>query len=483
MSKFNKENSMKTVNKSGHEAYSMCDKERLVTQVLCTFFNEEKFYGDTSKEIVATAEKLAKTDPKFISNLAIYARKEYHLRSVAHVLTCIVAKTVESKPYIKRTVTGVVERADDLNEILACYLSMYGKPIPNGLKKALATNLKRFNEFQLSKYNGGEKAVKFKDILKLTHVKPDNAEQEKLFNKVLNDNLETAVRWETELSTKGNTKEVWEELIEKNQVGYMAALRNLRNILNAQPSNIQKIYDKLTNKFEVLRSKQLPFRFSSAYKEIKDLPKTTNKVLDVLEKAIEHSVSNMPRLSGKTVIAFDVSGSMDSSVSSKSKVRCCDISSLLAVLSTKICDEYMVFSFDTKLYKTNIGTNAPILEEANKLARCYGGTSLELPLQYMINNNIVADRLILISDNVINSEWSGGYKQTCQALADKYRKTVNKNLWVHAIDLQGYGTQQFMGGKTNIIAGWSEKVLEFIKLAEDGIDTQVKRIENYGGND
>ena len=50
---------------------------------------------------------------------------------------------------------------------------MYGKPIPNGLKKALGANLKRFNEFALSKYNGGDKAVKFKDILKLTHESPE----------------------------------------------------------------------------------------------------------------------------------------------------------------------------------------------------------------------------------------------------------------------------------------------------------------------
>lgn len=30
-----------------------------------------------------------------------------------------------------------------------------------------------------------------------------------------------------------------------------------------------------------------------------------------------------------------------------------------------------------------------------------------------------------------------------------------------------------------IIAGWSEKLLAFIDLAEKGIDTQVKAIENY----
>jgi hypothetical protein len=45
--------------------------------------------------------------------------------------------------------------------------------------------------------------------------------------------------------------------------------------------------------------------------------------------------------------------------------------------------------------------------------------------------------------------------------------------------LQGYGTQQFCGSKTNIIAGWSEKVLEFIDIVEKGMDGQVKAIEKY----
>jgi hypothetical protein len=45
--------------------------------------------------------------------------------------------------------------------------------------------------------------------------------------------------------------------------------------------------------------------------------------------------------------------------------------------------------------------------------------------------------------------------------------------------LAGYGTQQFFGGKTNIIAGWSEKILDFILLAEEGTGSLIKRIERY----
>lgn len=477
MSKFNQTNTIKTTNKSGHVAYSMGDKEKLVTQVLTSFFNEQKYYGDTSNELVKLAEKVATHDPQFVSNLARYVRKEIHLRSIAHVLTCIVANVVESKPFIADTVIDIVERADDITEILACYILMYGKPIPNGLKKALGRALTRFNEFQISKYNGGNKIVKFKDVLKLTHIKPNTKEQEELFNKIMNDNLMTATRWETELSAKGNNKETWESLIENNQLGYMAMLRNLRNIINAKPNNIQKVYDKLENKEEVKRSKQLPFRYLSAYKEIKDF--ATNKPLDVLENAIEHSIENLPKLKGKTVIAIDVSGSMSDRISARSEITCDEIACLLGVLATKICEEYEVITFNTRLFHETFSSRAGIIEATYNITRHGGGTDLGLPLEYMLNGKVNADRLIILSDNEINS-WRG-YEETCQTFADEYRRTINKDLWVHAIDLQGYGTQQFIGKNTNIIAGWSERVLEFIDLAEKGIDTQVKHIENYKG--
>lgn len=476
MSKFNQTKTMKTVNKSGHAAYSMADKNKLVTMVLTTFFNEKKYYGDNSSELVQLAEKVASNDPRFVSNLAMYARKEMHLRSVSHVLTSIVAHTVESKPFIKDTVEGVVERADDITEIMACYLSMYGKPIPNGLKKGLGNAMKRFNAFAFSKYNGGNKDVKFKDILRICHPKPETQFQLACFNDILNDTLPVAKRWETELSARGNTKKVWEELIEENRIGYMAALRNLRNMINVGPANIQKIYDKLSNKEEVLKSKQLPFRFLSAYK---NLPSgATSKVRDVLEDACEYSIENLPKIPGKTVIAIDVSGSMNWSFSNKSDTTCVQLALMLGLMANKLCEEAIVYTFDTHLKEINVSHRSGIIETAINSLCFGGGTNLTLPLYKMITDNIHADRLIILSDNEINSSW-GGYKKACQSLADEYRKKVNPDLWVHAIDLQGYGTQQFIGDKTNIIAGWSERVLEFITLAEQGVDSQVERIENY----
>lgn len=477
MSKFNETKTRKTVNKRGHAAYSMADKDKLVTMVLTTFFNEKKFYGDNSNELVELAKLVAVKDPQFVANLAVYARKEMHLRSVSHVLASIVARVPESKPYIAYTIKGVVERADDITEILACYISMFGKPIPNGLKKALGKAMNKFNALNFSKYNGGNKSIKFRDVLRICHPKAYSARQNHTFKMILDDDLPVAKRWETELSARGNTKEVWEELIEENKIGYMAALRNLRNMLNVGPSNIQKIYDKLSNKEEVLSSKQLPFRFLSAYMNLPG--NATSKVRDVLEDACEYSIENLPKLPGKTVIAIDVSGSMGWNISSKSDIRCENIAMLLGLMANKMCEEAIVYTFDTNLRELAVSHRSGILQTSVDHSACGGGTNLKLPIERMIYDKIEADRLIMLSDNEINCEWRGDFKKTCQPLVNMYRREINPDLWVHAIDLQGYGTQQFIGDKTNIIAGWSERVLEFISLAERGIHSQVDKIQNY----
>ena len=480
MSKFNTTNTRKTVNRSGHAAYSMADKEKLVSMVLTTFFNEKKFYGDNSKELAELAESIAQTDPRFVANLAVYARKEMHLRSVSHVLTCIVAHTVASKPFIHYTVDGVVERADDMTEILACYISMFGKPVPNGLKKALGDAMNRTNEFTFSKYNTPGKVVSFKDVLRICHPKPATDKASKVFNEILTDTLPIAKRWETELSARGNNKEVWEDLIAENRLGYMAMLRNLRNIINAGPDNIDKVYEKLSNRDEVLKSKQLPFRFLSAYN---NLPTgATSRVRDVLEDACEYSIANLPKIPGKTVIAIDVSGSMNLNISNKSDTTCGEIAVLLGLMASKLCEEYIVYLFDTDLKLMNVSHRSGILQTACNYNILGRGTDLTLSIRRMINSGIYADRLIMLSDNEINSSWSG-FDKTCQSYVDQYRNQVNPDLWVHAIDLQGYGTKQFIGDKTNIIAGWSERVLEFITLVEQGMASQVASIEKYNPDD
>jgi 60 kDa SS-A/Ro ribonucleoprotein len=485
MSKFNQvaANRNLTVNSDGAVAYKMGDKEKLITQVLTSLFNETKFYGDNSEDILQTVKSVIGHDAKFVANLCIYARNEMHLRTISHVLVRELARHEKGKQYVRKVLNKIVERADDMTEILAYYLKTNeGKPLSNPIKKGLSDTFKRFDEYQLAKYNR-DNAVKLKDILCLARPRPENKEQEELWKRVLEGRLTVPVTWETELSTKGNSKEVWETLIAENKLGYMAMMRNLRNIINSKANNIDKVYDFLTNEERVLKNKQLPFRYYAAYRILKDENIGTSKVYDALEKAIKISTNNVNRLGGKTFISADVSGSMTSNkISAKSDTTCGEIAALMMAIANYICEETITTTFDSRLYSCNLPTTNGIISNANSVKMNGGSTDITLPLVYLLQKEIFVDRIIILSDNVINSDFSRrGYRGNtcCQDLVEKYRQFVNPNVWVHAIDIMGYGTQQFMGKNVNVIAGWSEKILDFIHTTEQGIETLEQKISGY----
>lgn len=491
MAKFNssKKEANLTLNNEGQVAFKLKDKEKLASMVLTSLFNENKFYGDNSKELATLAKKLiAEGQGRFVANLAVFARNEMNLRSVSHVLCALLANDEKGKEFVKYAVLGVCRRADDITEILSYYINTFGKPIPNSLKKALAQAMNNFDEYQFGKYNNSSKELSFKDVLRLTHAKAKDEEHNEIFKKIVADSLATPYTWETELSAKGNTKQVWEELIDSGKVGTMALLRNLNNILNAGPSNIAKVYKALTDKNAILKSKIMPFRFYSAYKKVAKNPNCTSKVLEVLEDAIEISTQNIEKLQGKTLIAIDVSGSMTARISSRSEMTPAEIATLLASMANYICEESIVVSFDTKLYVNTFSKKAGIIANALSIDVNGGGTAVGLPIAYILDNKIKVDRIILLSDYEVNRQMTRVVKiqgkdtfveMSCSQLLDEYMKKVNPDVQFHGIDLIGYGTQQFKGKNVNILAGWSEKIFDVINLSEQGFGNLVKIIENY----
>lgn len=474
MAKFNSTASTRTVNHERHSAYAMQPRIKLITQVLTSFINEQKFYCDNTREMKELIPNVIRQDPQFVSNLAVFARRVFHMRSVSHVLTGFLANVPEGKPYVGRTVEGVTLRGDDATEILSFYLSEFGKPIPNSLRRALKDVFATFDAYTLAKYKGEGHTVKMRDLLRICRPHPDTPEQSAMWKQLLDGTLPPAYTWESELSAHGNNKETWEELIDSGRCGYMGLLRNLRNIINVNPDNLDKVLEKLSDPEAVRNSRQLPFRFLSAYKNLS--ANAGKKVADALEDAVAASCENVPKLPGRTVIAVDVSGSMSLNVSAKSEIRCCEIGTMLGMIANRICDDAIFYTFNNRISRKQI-PSAGILYSTVHEAMASGGTDMYLPFKQMLTDKIRCDRIIIISDNECNSP--SCYRTPVQTLADQYRKESGNDIWVHAIDLAGYGTQQFSGPKTNIIAGWSEKVFDFILLAEQGKDRLEKTISEY----
>ena len=81
-----------------------------------------------------------------------------------------------------------MKRADDLTELVALYWKFNpGKPLTKQMKIGLGRALLRFDAYGLAKYNR-DGAVKLRDILFLTHAKPEGETQEVLFKKQLAEN-------------------------------------------------------------------------------------------------------------------------------------------------------------------------------------------------------------------------------------------------------------------------------------------------------
>lgn len=105
---------------------------------------------------------------------------------------------------------------------------------------------------------------------------------------------------------------------------------------------------------------------------------------------------------------------------------------------------------------------------------------MEAGFNRLLRSGFDADRVIVLSDNEVNGSWGWwrhDNKKVIQSKMDEYRKKVGHDVWCHAIDLQGYGTSQFIGKHTNIMAGWSESILRFISMAEQGFGGIVSDID------
>lgn len=474
MSKFNAQKNMRTVNNCGHAAYAMPEKQKLVTQVLTSFFNEEKFYGDNTADMVTTIKAVVEQDPEFVAKLAVFARREFNMRSVSHVLAAYLTHEPEGKRYARKVVNRICVRGDDATEIMSFYLSTFGKPIPNSLRRGLKDVLERFDIYTLAKYKGTGKSVKMRDLVALCRPAPKSYVAALAFKSLLEGTMDPPYTWEVELSRYGNNAETWERLIASKKVGHMAILRNLRNIIKAKPSNLDDALVWMTDPAAVMRSKQLPFRFLSAYKAVSDVG--TSRIFRILEQACMSSLENMSHLPGTTAIFLDVSGSMSSTVSEKSQIRCCEIGALIGLMANRICDDSVFYTFNNSASKKQFSGDEPLLKTTTEF-RCGGGTNMAAPFEMLKSSGLKVDRVIVISDNECNS--SAWWSKPVQAVADDYRRATGSNCWVHAIDLMGYGTQQFAGPNTNIIAGWSEKVFDFIRLAEQGEGSLESAIQNY----
>lgn len=479
------------LNHEGGEAFALTPELELYTAVVTASLSN-KFYETATERIDRIALLVGKCDARFVAQLAIYARQKMNLRSVPLLLVVELAKVHSGDDLVSRTVEQVVMRADEIMELLVCYqwrnpspsrkkLGRLSHQIQVGLQRAF----NRFDEYQFAKYDRDGLEVKLRDALFLVHPKAKDDEQQALFDKIVARTLATPYTWETELSALGQqtfatdeekqkaVSAKWEELISSGRLGYMALLRNLRNFLNANVSNdkLTEVASRLSDEREVLRSKQFPFRFLSAYRELRD---TANGqaplLLDALEKAIRSSARNIEGFDDTTrvLLACDVSGSMQQPISRKSSVMPYDIGLVLSMLLKNRCKNVVSGIFGDTWKVINL-PSAGILSNVDAMYQREGevgySTNGYKVIEYLRKNRIIMDKVMLFTDcQMWNSGWGN---KTIRKEWDSY-KQIAPEARLYLFDLAGYGATplDIVRGDVFLIAGWSDRIFEILTAIE-----------------
>jgi len=478
-------------NYEGAKAFTMTPAEELYSAVVTTGLSGTS-YEKGNDRLERIQSLIKKNDPEFVAKLAVYARKDMYLRSIPLMLTAELAKQVSGTDLVSKTVDGVVQRADEITELLAYYQTTNERTemkklnrLSKQIQKGLAKSFNKFDEYQFAKYNR-KAEVTFKDALFLVHPKAKDENQQAVFNKIVGDTLETPYTWEVELSVLGQTKfadeaekklafkNKWEELIFSNKLGYMATLRNLRNILESKVSSdaMFKLCSHLSNEKAVINSKQLPFRFLTAYRELKAMKSSyLSSVLEALEDAVMISAKNIKGFGFDTsvVIAADVSGSMRQPVSPKSKVLLYDIGLLMSMILQSQCKNVITGMFGDSWKRIPMPKNG-ILRNVNEFYKREGevgySTNGYLVIEDLIRNREKTDKVMLFTDTQL---WnSKGTRHSFEDSWDHY-KQIAPDAKLYIFDLAGYGKQPLDIRKNDVylIAGWSDKVFDVLNALED----------------
>ncbi len=421
-------------------------EQALRRSVLSCMLWESEFYEDGVEIAGRIHELVPQVAAERVAALAGEARERMKLRHAPLLLVREMARHATHRGLVAETLTRVIQRADELSEFVAIYWAGGRQPLSAQVKKGLAAAFPKFDEYALAKYDRAG-AVRLRDVLFLSHAKPNDAAQAELWKRLAANELSTPDTWEVALSATGqedgtDKRAVWERLLAERKLGALALLRNLRNMDAAGVSEELVLAALVAMKTE----RVLPFRFLAAARVA---PKWEQALEAAMFRALEgRTQTGSAHLAGHTVLLVDVSGSMEATLSRRSDMHRADAAYGLAILLREIAEKATIYTFsdEARLVPARRGM---ALRDALDKSQPHGATCLGAALKKVetdLRNGY--DRLVVITD-----EQSHDRVPAPRGRGYVINVASNRN---------GVGY-----GEWNHIDGWSEAVVEYIAALEN----------------
>ena len=509
-------------NRQGCAAYSLSDELRLIS-MLNTIKLEPQFYrseNQTMKELRDLIERIGLKDPYFVAQAIVYSRcLGEGMRSVNHLAAALLAPFISGKEYAKRFYDlwdkkekkgGCIYRVDDMSEIKDVYAALNKSTLSNSMKKGFAAVLEALDTYQLAKYK--DTVI---DMANLTHPKSALSKAEivvdgkkmKVIDALMKGITVSADTWEVANSEAGqevakavkagkltkaeaeatlaNAKnDNWEAMLTEGRLGILAAIRNIRSMLNSPRKEVVDALCKLVSNGQAIRNgKIMPYQIDYAYEVVKkEFSNSTDgrRVMEALLKGYEYAVPNLAEaLPGRTCVMVDCSGSMNTYCTqtgqrSNIATSAAEKAGLIAATIAKATNADVVrFGSHAEFYSYD--PNESVFSLGRKIGHDnMGGTSIPSAFELIRNAKRQYDRIILLSDNECNarSYWSGDW------VSGAYKKYVHDvaNPYVYAVDLAAYGTTPIAGDRVNYYFGYGFAMFEDIASKEFNPSAHIEAI-------
>jgi 60 kDa SS-A/Ro ribonucleoprotein len=399
---------------------------QLERSVMSCLLWESEFYEDGQSIGQRIADLVKAVPAEDVARVAIQAKEDMRLRHVPLLLARELMRTKEGREQAKGLFPRIILRPDDITEFLANYWKdNKDEPLAKQVKKGLGDSFRKFDEYQLAKYNGGKKAVKLRDAIRITRPKPATLDQAELWRKLVKGELATPDTWEVELSRGGDKKAAWSRLLAEDKLAGLAMLRNVRNMTQAGVDA-----DEIRGGIRKVKAgRLLPINFIAAARH-------NPQFEPELEAKFFECFAGREKPGGKTIILVDVSGSMDAALSAKSEMRRMDVACSLAMIGREMFEDLRVFTFSNSLVEVP-GRRGFALRDAITGSQPHGGTELGKA----VGSLPARDRLIVITDEQSHDPVPQLKGYLINVASNK--NGVGYGQWVH-------------------VDGWSDKVLDYI---------------------
>jgi 60 kDa SS-A/Ro ribonucleoprotein len=418
----------------GGAARALTPEQELRRSLMACLLWEDGFYEDGKSIADRLSALVALVPADKVAALAREARTAMRLRHAPLLIVREMARaSAAHRHLVADTLENVIQRADELSEFVALYWKDKKQPLSAQAKKGLARAFRKFDAYQLAKYNR-DTPVKLRDVLFLCHAKPKDKEQEATWKALVDGTLPAPDTWEVALSAGADKREAWTRILTEQKLGPLALIRNLRNMTEAKVDDAA-IRSALVS---MKADRVLPFRFIAA---ARIMPRFVGE----LETAMLRNLEGQTKLGGMTAVLVDVSGSMDEKLSAKSDMTRMDAAAGLAVFAREICALVRVFTFSDFLAEVPAYRGLALVDAIQK-SQPHHSTMLGAAVN-TVNQQTPYDRLIVITDEQSHDRVPGPNGRGFVINVSVNKPGIGYGAWQH-------------------IDGWSERVLDYIRAIE-----------------